>query len=127
MMLHVAAWAVKAIIWAHHDGGHEEASRDDNAAQEDHKDKVGGGEDEEGAQREVAVGALAHLKLRRQPPQAEDVLYGLIWIGQKCCRQIVVLACSDSTHVCFCSQAIQHTCCRTFRQKHNDYMDEKPS
>lgn len=65
---------------AHHDGGHEEASRDDDAAQEHHEDQVGGGQDEEGAQSEVAVGALAHLKLGREPPQREDLLDGPVWL-----------------------------------------------
>ena len=50
----------------HHDGGHEEAAGDGEAAVEGHEDEVGGAQHDERVQREVAVLALAHLVLRVQ-------------------------------------------------------------
>ena len=49
---------------AHHDARHEQAAWSAKAAIDDHKQQVGGAQYDEGAQREVAVVALAHLKLR---------------------------------------------------------------
>ena len=49
---------------ARHDGGHEEAAGDSQAAVEGHEDEVGGAQDDERVQREVAILALAYLVLR---------------------------------------------------------------
>ena len=67
---------------AHHDAGHKQAAWSAEAAIDDHEQQVGGAQYDEGAQREVAVVALAHLKLRAAKQRSDAIPKFLIKIFQ---------------------------------------------
>ena len=76
---------------AYNDGRHKNASRNSQAGSHGHESQVYGSHKDEGAQREIAVVACAHLLLGAQRPQAEQVLDSLVRVGKEERCQIIEL------------------------------------
>lgn len=80
----------------HQHGGHEQAPRDGDPGAQAHEDEVAGAQDDEAAQREVAILPVAHFGLWREAAQAKDVADGVVRIRQESRGQVVVLACNQA-------------------------------